>query len=312
MNSPALTTSAPGSLMLFGEHAVLHGHLALVGAVAQRLRVTLTPHAGSAIRIRSALGEYESDLRQPAPSDTFRFMVAALRVFADDLPSGFDLQVDSEFSSTIGFGSSAAVTVATVGALLHWSRGSAPADQVFHTARRLIRDVQGAGSGADVAASVHGGLVLYRADPLEIEPLAHTHPLTAVYSGSKLATPLVIALVEERRKRYPQIYAQLFDTMDQCTMNAADAVAMQDWKTFGQMLNIAQGLMDALGVNNGALSKIIYDLRADPAILGAKISGSGLGDCAIGLGRTTPDFPHPVIPVELAARGLVVEEGDRR
>jgi mevalonate kinase len=179
--------------MLFGEHAVLHGHLALVGAVSQRLRVTLTPHAGSAIHIRSALGEYASDLRNPAPSETFRFMVAALRVFADDLPSGFSLQVESEFSSTIGFGSSAAVTVATVGALLHWSRGTAPADQVFSTARRLIRDVQGAGSGADVAASVHGGLVLYRAEPLEIEPLPHTHPLTAVYSGSKLATPLVIA-----------------------------------------------------------------------------------------------------------------------
>jgi mevalonate kinase len=100
----------------------------------------------------------------------------------------------------------------------------------------------------------------------------------------------------------------MFDTMDQCTMNAADAVAMQDWKTFGQMLNIAQGLMDALGVNNSALSKIIYDLRADPAILGAKISGSGLGDCAVGLGRTGPGFPHPVIPVELATKGVEVQE----
>ena len=58
--------------------------------------------------------------------------------------------------------------------------------------------------------------------------------------------------------------------------------------------------------------ELVDQVRADPAILGAKISGSGLGDCAIGLGRTAPDFPHPVIPVELAARGLVVEEGDRR
>jgi mevalonate kinase len=312
MSAPVITASAPGSLMLFGEHAVLHGHLALVGAVSQRLRVTLEPREGPVVRISSALGEYETDLRNPASSETFRFIVAALRVFADDLPSGFHLRVESDFPPTIGFGSSAAVTAATVGAFLQWSRGAAPADQVFSTARRLVRDVQGAGSGADVAASVHGGLVLYRADPLEIEPLAHTHPLTAVYSGSKLPTPIVIAQVEERRQRFPRIFAQIFETMDQCTMNAADAVAMQDWKTFGQMLNIAQGLMDAIGVNNAALSRIVHDLRADPAILGAKISGSGLGDCAVGLGHTGRQFPHPTIPVELAARGLVVTDGDSR
>ncbi len=308
MSPPLLTVTAPGSLMLFGEHAVLHGHLALVGAVSQRLRVALTPRADGQVRISSALGEYASTLRDPAPSPTFRFIVAALRVFADDLPGGFDLRVDSEFPPTIGFGSSAAVTVATVAAFLQWSRGAAPADQIFITARRLVRDVQGAGSGADVAASVHGGLVLYRADPLEIEPLAHTHPLTAVYSGSKRPTPEVIALVEERRRLFPRIFAQIFATMEECTLNAADAVAMQDWKTFGQMLNLAQGLMDALGVNNSALCRIIHDLRADPAILGAKISGSGLGDCAIGLGCTGPGFPHPVIPVELAIKGVEVQE----
>ena len=37
------TASAPGSLMLFGEHAVLHGHAALVAAVDRRVTVTLRP-----------------------------------------------------------------------------------------------------------------------------------------------------------------------------------------------------------------------------------------------------------------------------
>jgi mevalonate kinase len=312
MTDKAIIASAPGSLMLFGEHAVLHGHLAMVAAVSQRLRVTLLPRGDSTVQLSSALGEFRTDLRDIGYSDTFRFILSALRAFADDLPSGFDLRVDSEFPPTIGFGSSAAVTAASVAAFLRWSRGAAPADQVFGTARRLVREVQGAGSGADVAASVHGGLVLYRADPLEIEPLAHAHPLTAVYSGSKLATPTVIALVDARRRLFPRIFDQIFETMDQCTMNAADAAAMQDWKTFGQMLNVSQGLMDALGVSSGILSRIVYDLRADPAILGSKISGSGLGDCVIGLGRAGPGFAHATIPVDVSRQGLILEEGDTK
>jgi mevalonate kinase len=185
--------------MLFGEHAVLHGHLALVGAVSQRLRVTLTPHAGSAIRISLRAGRVRIRPARPRALPTFRFMVAALRVFADDLPSGFDLQVESEFPPP------SASAPPPPSPWPPWARcctgraGRAGRPGLQHRPP-LIRDVQGAGSGADVAASVHGGLVLYRADPLEIEPLAHTHPLTAVYSGSKLATPLVIALVEERRR----------------------------------------------------------------------------------------------------------------
>ena len=54
--SATIPSSAPGSLMISGEHAVLHGRHALVGAVDQRVRVMLTPRADDTIRICSALG----------------------------------------------------------------------------------------------------------------------------------------------------------------------------------------------------------------------------------------------------------------
>ncbi|WP_144244201.1 hypothetical protein [Nitrincola sp. A-D6] len=46
--------------------------------------------------------------------------------------------------------------------------------------------------------------------------------------------------------------------------------------------------MDALGVNDATLAKMLAELRQDPAVLGAKISGSGLGDCVLTLGTSTP------------------------
>ena len=174
----------------------------------------------------------------------------------------------------------------------------------------VVREVQGVGSGADVAASVRGGIVLYRAEPMELEVLPHVHPFTAVYSGSKRPTPEVIALVEERRRHYPKVFEAIFEAMERCTLNAADAVAMQDWRTFGAMMDVAQGLMDALGVNNAALSDIVHALRSDPGILGAKISGSGLGDCAIGLGRLEGGpWTREVMPVGIDRKGIHLEEG---
>jgi hypothetical protein len=71
----------------------------------------------------------------------------------------------------------------------------------------------------------------------------------------------------------------------------------------GERLDIGQGIMEDMDLSNPALDAIIRALREDPGIQGAKISGSGLGDCAIGLGHTSPGFPFPPIPVAPAPRG---------
>jgi len=293
--------------MLLGEHAVLHGRLALVAAVNQRITVCLTPRADQRVEIVSALGRHETDLHALAPHPDFRFILKAIAPEAAHLRAGFSLSVAADFPPTIGFGSSAAVTVATVGALLKLRGLSPEPEVVFARALAAVREVQGLGSGADVAASVYGGIVAYRAKPLEIQPLTERYPLTAVYSGSKLPTPEVVRIVNERGSQFPHLFEDIFDLMERCSMDAFEAIQMRDWKTLGLILNVGQGLMDAIGVNNAALSSIIYALRADPGILGAKISGSGLGDCAIGLGRpTNANFPHPFRPVDIAEQGLVV------
>ena len=304
-----ITASAPGSLMLLGEHAVLHGHLSVVCAINRRIRLTLIPRFDARITVQSALGRYETELGQAEIPKDFRFVMAAVRKASSRLRTGFDLEIHSEFSHTIGFGSSAAVTVATTAALNALAGLPFDRDAVFSSSRIVIRDVQGLGSGADAAASTYGGAVAYRAEPLEIEKLNYTHPLTAVYSGSKMPTAEVVRLVEERRKLFPQLFAGIFEMMDRTAMDAADAIQMQDWATLGLMLNVNQGLMDALGVNNAALARIVYALREDPGILGSKISGSGLGDCAIGLGRATrTDYPAPPMELAMQLEGVELEE----
>jgi mevalonate kinase len=150
--------------------------------------------------------------------------------------------------------------------------------ELFHRSLATIHRVQGRGSGADVAASVFGGLVAYRADPLEITPLPKCFPLTAVYSGSKMKTADVIRWVEERRALNPDYYEKIFDRMD-----ASVGEVIADFPRLGTLLNLNQKLMEEMGLCNAALAEIVGVFQS--LEIQAKISGSGLGDCAVGLGK---------------------------
>lgn len=315
-----MKASAPGSLMLLGEHAVLHGRRALVCAIDQRISVQVVKHKEPTLRVLSDLGTYESSLDRIDDHPDFRFVLDTVRQYP--LEQGIELKIESEFSSDIGFGSSAAVTVATHAALMrlrghlrgqsydlmlkgkkHQIIGLTPQVDpfkmsLFQRSLATIHRVQGRGSGADVAASVFGGVVAYRADPLEIHPIAESFPLTAVYSGSKMKTADVIRLVEERRALNPEYFEKIFDRMDASVGEVIETAKVEhDLRArperarssrstsflfcLGCQMILNQKLMEEMGLCNAALAEIISILRT--LEVPAKISGSGLGDCAIGL-----------------------------
>ncbi len=301
-------TLAPGKLMLFGEHAVLRGHTAVVCAVNQHIHVHLTPQTGFRISLSSDLGTLEADLDALPESKSFRFVLAVIRSVRRGLPSGFSMSIHSDFSPTVGLGSSAAVTAATVAALHAWMGKPVDADSLFTPCMDIIRAIQGTGSGADLAASLYGGTLAYRAEPRHIRRLEHIFPITVVYSGYKTPTVNVIRQVDQQRQRFPELYHQLDHLINNVSQRAVRAIEEEDWPAVGELMNINQGLMDALSVNAGPLSEIVYGLRADPGILGSKLSGSGLGDCVIGLGDIrSNEFLYPTMPIQMSRTGVRVE-----
>ncbi len=310
MTLRAVQASAPGSLMLLGEHAVLRGQPAIVCAISKRMRVKLTPRADRTIALHSALGEHETTLAELAPNESFRFVLGAIRACKEGIAQGFELDIRSEMSHQMGLGSSAAVTVATLAALAG-AQGRAPDPHcLLECGAKIIRKVQGGvGSGADVAASTYGGCLRYHAETQEVVKLSTAPALTVLYSGSKTPTPEVIALVEERRQRQPEVFAELDALIGDVARRAFEAAARSDWAAMGELMNINQGLMDALGVNNERLAELAYALRADPGIHGSKISGSGLGDCVVGLGKAMRrDWGVPVLAVQVEPAGAAVED----
>jgi phosphomevalonate kinase len=135
-----MTVTAPGKLVLVGEYAVLDGAPAVVAAVDRGV-VCRVEHAGA--------------LTIETPGDD-RFVRRAL--LAVGAPNGRYVFSDANpvpDLPKLGLGGSAAATVAAVVA---GTGGRWPKDEVQRTAQRVHAEVQGGGSGIDIAACVHGGV----------------------------------------------------------------------------------------------------------------------------------------------------------
>ncbi|MCD6040170.1 MAG: galK [Gammaproteobacteria bacterium] len=310
-----IKASAPGSIMLLGEYSVLYEGYALVCAVEKRIHVQLTLRTDDQIELISSLGTHKTKLTQLEIIPPFQFILAIFKKFQKYLQQGCTLTVESEFSEHIGLASSAAVTVATLAAFTHWLHLSYSSSQLIQEARSIVQEVQGLGSGADVAACVLGGLVAYRTQPFLAKKIDFISPITLVYSGSKTPTVTAVNKVETFFSRYPQLYQQLLHAIDECAQQGIAAAEEKDVRALGQLMNIQQGLMDALGVNTPTLRYIIEKLRLQSTLWGAKISGSGLGDCVVALGAISdPELSQfavegaKEIPVAVATQGVYCEK----
>lgn len=300
-------------MMLFGEYAVLSGKPALVCAVNKRVTVTLSPREDEIITIDTSLyGRYTTDIQKLMIEKPFQFILAALKQYQGKFKQGFDLKIETECSDQTGLGTSAAVTVATLAVLVSWLNIRLSPHDLIRLGRIVVRRVQGTGSGADIAAAVLGGVVQFQAQPLSAEKIPVTLLLVALYAGFKTPTVEAVRRVQETFAPYPHLLRQICNGIGQCALDAAQALRKLDLPRLGELMNIQQGFHEALGVSLPVLRRLIEALRAQPTILGAKISGSGLGDCVIGLGTWDPslqaDSAIQHIPLEITLEGVQCEK----
>jgi mevalonate kinase len=312
MASQLHKVSVPGSMMLLGEHAVLAGKQAVVAAVDKRLHMELAPNATDQITITDTrLGTMTQDINDFQVVAPYKFVCRAILEFRSDLKTGFNLNINSEFSSVIGLGSSAAVTVATVAILSKWLHTEPYSlDQIFTVAKKIMLAVQGTGSGADLAASVFGGVINYAMQPCVYTSLPIIPNLTAVYCGYKKPTSEVIQIVTTAAHLQPELFAEIFTEINTIVQQAKIAIQQQNWHELGILFNQHHELQKRLGVSDTLLNTLVDKLIDQDAIYGAKISGSGLGDCVIGLGELQQQVfaqQNGVVqfPVKIDLQGLI-------
>jgi len=307
--------SAPGSTMLLGEHAVLAGYPAVVAAVNRRVTVSITKRDDKLITIDSPLGKFSGDLAsltETSISKPFEFILAAILFYQDKLTNGIDINITAEFSSTIGLGSSAAVTAAFVAALQKlvgvWQSDLASLHKI---GLQIIHKVQGEASGADLAASIYAGTLLYQINKAS-QKIKHNPAITLVYCGYKTPTAEVIKKVQAQAKLAPQLYENIFAAVGNCAMQGAAAIANSDWPRLATLFMQQYKLQQKMQLSDEILDNLINTAEILPNILAAKISGSGLGDCIVTLGKLPCNyFPRNEKEKEQSVRQIDVVITDK-
>jgi mevalonate kinase len=267
-----VSCSAPGKIYLFGEHAVVYGETAVACAVELRTRVRA--EVGDSVIIQSQISRTGIDFEKHP------YVSAVVEKMREFVPfEGVSITVDSEIPVGSGLGSSAAVTIASIGALNELFECGLSLEEIAKLGHDIEIRVQGAASPTDTYVSTFGGVVtIPERRKLKTPDCGIVVGDTGVFSSTKE----LVANVRQLRETYPELIGPLMASIGRISKLGESLVLAGDYSSIGRLMNVNQGLLDALGVNSLELSDLIYSARAAGAF-GAKITGAGGGGCMVAL-----------------------------
>jgi mevalonate kinase len=287
----AVTASAPGKIMLFGEHAVVYGHPCIVTAVDQRVFVTVEKNGEDVLHLEApdlGLMAYSKTIKDLGGKDVPKavaFVEMLYKRFLMKYPQdrGIIVKTRSDFSSSFGFGSSSAVTVAFAKALLSLYEIEMSNKELFDLCYAAVLDVQGVGSGFDLAAAIWGGTIFYEppariVEQVDIDGMA----IIVGYTGVKADTATIVRMVGEMRRQEPIRVNGIMEEIAKISNEARQAIVDRDWEFLGTLMQQNQMLLRQLDVSTAKLEALIK-VSQKAGAWGAKLSGAGGGDCMIAM-----------------------------
>ena len=216
-----------------------------------------------------------------------RFIEILYKNFLKKYPQkeGIIVTTKSDFSSTYGFGSSSAVTVAFAKALSTLYQVELSKQELFELCYQAVLEVQGVGSGYDIAAAIWGGTLFYISPAKVVRPIKVKNKnlhLVIAYSGEKADTPTLIRVVDSRLEKEPEKISGIFKKIAQIAEAFPEAAQSENWNRVGELFKQSQQAARDLGVSNSRLEELINTAEAAGS-LGATSSGAAGGDCILAL-----------------------------
>ena len=319
--------SAPGKVVLFGEHFVIYDNPAILAAISRRVKVKVRVNSTDHININSDLG-----LRASYRDSTFNLIKgsrqakmilaplyesARLVLSERRCQAGLDIDVASDLPERVGLGSSAACCVAITAAV----------DSLFHEpdkrwictkaieSERLIHEDS---SGADCQVSTFGGLMYFvKNEGFKRIDSDIRLPLRILNTGIKHSTRNLVILVKNFKETKRVAFKVLAMSSRSICEKAFFAIKKDDQILLGNLMNQNHLILQEIGVSNKKMDELVVASLANGA-LGAKITGAGGGGSIVILmpqnnkgtrtifGRFVNDRPIESIPVKLDYDGLIV------
>lgn len=309
-----LTVSAPGKVILMGEHAVVHGKPALISAINKRLYVTLEPGKDG---LEIDAGANDGYVRHAVE-------VALSRQEVKKSMPGLKVKVKSDMLPGYHLGTSAAVAVAVSAAVTFFYSGIWDLDLINSTAYEIEKKMHGTPSGADNTAVTYGHMVWYRKEieslkifwPLDINIPVELDNFYLVDTGKPQEnTREMISLVRAGLEKHPQQFARIFDENENQTKKLFLALENKAEDEMISAINSGQATLDKMGVVGPGVKPLI---RAIAGVGAAKILGGGGLSAGVGyllaysadkynLNRICREFNFKYEKISLNAPGVKLE-----
>ena len=274
-----------GKIILLGEHAVVHGRHAIACPVPLTIRAVVEDGDRG---VELLIPRWGVEYQLAKPPEQRRSFEQAAGAILDQLGLShrtMRIEVFPDVPRGMGLGGSAALAVAIVRALdLHFRLGLSDVE-VNELAYLSEQNAHGQPSGIDNTLATYGQPLVYRrGTPPMVELLNIPQPLSIVVgmTHSEGLTARTVANVADARQRNPRLYEKIFDDIDGLVLQAVSAIQDNDVGTLGDLMNINQGLLNALQVSTPELERLIGIAR-EAGAAGAKLTGGGGGGAMIAL-----------------------------
>jgi mevalonate kinase len=305
------TASAPGKIILFGEHAVVYARPAIAVPVFQvHAEATVEAARADGVEIDAADLARRYDLFD-APSDDpvatiIRLTCARLGVE----PKNFSVRIRSTVPVARGLGSGAAVSVAVARALAEFFSCRLSVGEVSALAYEVEKLHHGTPSGIDnTVIAFEQPVYFIRGKPIESFHVAR--PFLIAIADTGVAAPTKIAVGDVRRawEAARARYESLFDQIGAIAWEARAAIERGEVNALGPLMSANQMLLREISVSSPKIETLV-DAAMRAGAHGAKLSGAGRGGTVIALVEeaTRERVEHTLMETG-AARVIVTQVG---
>ena len=275
--------SAPGKVILFGEHFVVYGVKAILCSINKRVTVTAEKTSERKISINSKIGKLEIEPDKPiseinSPLKPFYYLANKA---VENKDTGIHIQIDSEIPLGAGLGSSSACCVAGAAAIFKLF-GNISREEVLKLAIEAERTIFENTSGADCTVCTYGGIMEYDKNKgfkkIEHEP---NFQLVIINSNMEHSTQSMVSKVKEFENKNKEEFSKLSNLESKLVEDVLKLVKENKIQEIGQKMNQNQEYLENIGISNKELTKMIK--IGQESSFGAKITGSGGGGCIFAL-----------------------------
>jgi mevalonate kinase len=281
---PAISATAPGKAILFGEHAVVYNRPAIAVPVTE-----VSAHA-VAVFARDQVMIEAPDIQLFAPLSslpnehplTLLFTAIQNTLNLDHFPA-FKLKITSTIPIAAGLGSGASVSVAAARAITAYLGYSLSAGQLSDIAYEVEKYHHGTPSGIDNTVIAYAKPIYFiRNQPIEI--LNVSSPFTLIIADSGVPSPTRTAVngVRQRWTASPDPYNTWFDQIAELTHTAHRIITSGDPRDLGPLMLSNHALLQKIGVSIPELDRLVVAAMNNGA-WGAKLAGAGAGGNMIAL-----------------------------